>query len=271
MNFLNNLSVKGKINTITLFVIISLGILSTTVYNSLNSLETNYNDTNNINTLSQYILKTSQQGLQVAAAMRAYIIDPDDIKARNNFIKGVGQYEQLLQKLKASKNISAGYEKLNIERLYNDHKNELNKLISKINNNETLTGLDNKAVTSKWRPLKKELSKWQNKNLTKVASYNDRFRQTTSNTINFVVSLIIISIVIIIAIIQIIGKHISSVLNSFKMGLDGFFAFINRETAEAKHIELYNKDEFGDMARDVNSAIDKSVAEINQDNELIPF
>ncbi len=269
MNFLNKLSVKGKINIITVFVVISLGILASIVYSSLNNLEKNYEDTNKINILSHTIVKATEQGLQVSSAIRQFIINPEDSKAKNNFLKSAEQYDELIHSLKTSQEVSPGYKKLKIGSLYNEQKNELNKIISKIKNKEMIDNLDNNRLTAKWRPLKKNLIKWEHSNHKKVQEYNAAFQETTSSTIVFVISVIIISIIIILSIIQIIGRHISSVLDSFKVGLDGFFDFINRESTEATHIEIDNKDEFGEMAKDVNAAIDKSIAEIEQDNKLI--
>ncbi|MDY0322119.1 MAG: methyl-accepting chemotaxis protein [Arcobacteraceae bacterium] len=81
--------------------------------------------------------------------------------------------------------------------------------------------------------------------------------------------MIVASIFVIVIIIQLIGANISSTLKAFKEGLNGFFSFINRETSHATHIELNSTDEFGQMANEINNAIDRTVREIEQDNALV--
>lgn len=102
-NLLNKLRVKGKINVITIFVVLSLGVLTTAVYNSLNTLEADYSNTNKILTLSQDIMKSVQQGLQVTSALRGVIVNPDDTKAKNNFLKAVNDFDNIISQLEKAK------------------------------------------------------------------------------------------------------------------------------------------------------------------------
>ena len=128
---------------------------------------------------------------------------------------------------------------------------------------------DNHTYTIAWRPLKEKLVVWQNTNLKEVENLEQNFSDVVSSTIIFIVSLILISIVVILSIIQIIGINIANSLNAFKIGLDGFFAFVNRETKEATHIDIHSKDEFGEMANEVNNSIDRTITEIAQDDKLV--
>ncbi|MDY0322120.1 MAG: hypothetical protein RBR23_10330 [Arcobacteraceae bacterium] len=158
--FLNKLSVKGKINIITFFVLISLGILTVVVYDRLESLKKNYEDTNMITKLSSVILKSSEQGLQVSNALRGIIVNPSDTKAKDNFIKAVSDLDGLINELKNSSQISQGYSKFDIENLYSQQQAILKSLVTKVQKDELLTKEDNSASTSKWRPLKAGLGKW---------------------------------------------------------------------------------------------------------------
>jgi len=269
MQFLNNLKVRGKINVITVFVVLSLGILSIVIWNRLGDLESTYKDTNKIQQLSATIIKSSEQGLQVSNALRGIIVNPSDTKAKENFQKTVSEFDGLINELQKSHSISKGFTKFHIETLYNTQKDVLIKLVNKVNSGESLTAVDNKTSTKKWRPLKKGLLEWQNANLKKVEELDKDFQEVISSTITFIVSLILISIVVILSIIQMIGINITNSLNAFKTGLDSFFAFVNRETKEATHINIHSKDEFGEMANDVNNSIDRAVAEIAQDDKLV--
>ncbi|MFA6685296.1 MAG: hypothetical protein WCS26_08585, partial [Arcobacteraceae bacterium] len=267
--FLNKLSVKGKINIITFFVLISLGILTVVVYDRLESLKKNYEDTNMITKLSSVILKSSEQGLQVSNALRGIIVNPSDTKAKDNFIKAVSDLDGLINELKNSSQISQGYSKFDIENLYSQQQAILKSLVTKVQKDELLTKEDNSASTSKWRPLKAGLGKWEDANLKQVEEFNNQFKEIVASTIIFIVSLIVASIFVIVIIIQLIGANISSTLKAFKEGLNGFFSFINRETSHATHIELNSTDEFGQMANEINNAIDRTVREIEQDNALV--
>jgi methyl-accepting chemotaxis protein len=269
MQFLNNLKVRGKINVITVFVVLSLGILSIVIWNSLVDLKTTYNETNQIQHLSSTILKSTEHGLLVSGVLRQIIINPSDTKAKEKFQKVVQEFDGLIEELQKSHNISHGFTKLNIESLYSSQKDILISLVDKLNRGEKLTVQDNKAATKEWRPLKKKLLTWQKRNLTKVVQLDKNFQEVISSTITFIVSLILISIVVILSIIQMIGINIANSLNAFKSGLDGFFAFVNRETKDATHINIHSKDEFGEMANDVNNSIDRAVAEIAQDDKLV--
>ncbi|QOG12921.1 methyl-accepting chemotaxis protein [Arcobacter sp. FWKO B] len=85
--------------------------------------------------------------------------------------------------------------------------------------------------------------------------------------ITIIVLLLAIAIGIIMAFTTI--NNITNSLSRVKDGLNGFFSFINRENSHAPHIELDSSDEFGQMAVEINNAIDKTVREIEQDNALV--
>ena len=96
MQFLNNLRVRGKINVITLFVVLSLGILSIVIWNRLGDLESTYQETNKVQHLSTIILKSSEQGLQVTSALRGVIVAPTDSKAKEHFLKAVKEFDDFI-------------------------------------------------------------------------------------------------------------------------------------------------------------------------------
>ncbi len=267
--FLNRLRIKAKINIITIFVLISLGILTSVIYNKLNILENNYIKSSDISILSQDIILSTQQGLQINAALRQAIINPDDIKAKDSFIKAVEEFDILLSRLANSTEISAGYKTFNIENLYRDQKYILDNLAAKIKNNEALSIQDNSDATKYSRPLKNALLKWEERNLAKVEELKKDFKEVISSTLVFIISQLLVSIIIILGIIQLIAVNIASSLEKFKNGMDQFFAFINKESFQAKPIEIKGSDEFAQMAGEINNTIEKTVNEIEQDNKLV--
>ncbi|MCK9336817.1 MAG: methyl-accepting chemotaxis protein [Arcobacteraceae bacterium] len=106
-------------------------------------------------------------------------------------------------------------------------------------------------------------------NLTNTTNMIDNANSTAHFFLIIVVIAILVSIIVgAILTFTTINSIISS-LTKVSVGLDGFFAFINRQTSTISHIELNSQDEFGQMANEVNNAIDKTVKEIEQDNKLI--
>lgn len=87
---------------------------------------------------------------------------------------------------------------------------------------------------------------------------------------NIVMSVIaIIAIVAFLLIAMLVAKTIITSVNSLENGLSSFFAFLNREKSVAEPINLHSKDEFGVMAKVINSNIDKITISIKEDNSFV--
>ena len=78
----------------------------------------------------------------------------------------------------------------------------------------------------------------------------------------------IIAIFITLALLY-ISRLINNSLNNFKSGLDQFFAYLNNEISIVNHLNDSNNDEFGNMAKTVNSNIIKTQNSIEKDKALI--
>ena len=78
----------------------------------------------------------------------------------------------------------------------------------------------------------------------------------------------IIAIFITLALLY-ISRLINNSLNNFKSGLDQFFAYLNNEISTVNHLNDSNNDEFGNMAKTVNSNIIKTQNSIEKDKALI--
>ncbi|RBQ28521.1 hypothetical protein CRU91_08370, partial [Aliarcobacter vitoriensis] len=74
--------------------------------------------------------------------------------------------------------------------------------------------------------------------------------------------LLVIGVLIGFTVSVVIIKQISKSLDSFKLGLLGFFAYLNRESNTTELLEDSSKDEFGQMAKVVNENIIKTKAGI---------
>ena len=66
-----------------------------------------------------------------------------------------------------------------------------------------------------------------------------------------------------------ISSIITGSLENFRSGLLSFFAFLNRKSSSATHLDGSSKDEFGQMALMINQNIDIVQDTIEKDNELI--
>ncbi|MCT7518032.1 methyl-accepting chemotaxis protein [Aliarcobacter cryaerophilus] len=266
---LKNLKVIYKINIISLITIILLGIVIFVLYNGMSKINNSFENSSSISNLALTITKTSEQGLQVSNALRGIIVNPDDTKAKENFIQAVKELDDLMLVLKDSKKQYAGFEKFEIAPLYDSQSKVLNKIIEKIKNNEALTKEDNTLSTKEWRPLKAALLKWQERNLERNKEIKEELNKTVSSVTTFILIILLITILSILVTIQLITRNIVSSLNIFQNGLLSFFAFSNKESSNVQLINLDGKDEFGKMAQVINENIAKTQDLINQDNVLI--
>ena len=266
---LKNLKVSYKINIISLITIILLGIVIFVLYNGMSKINNSFENSSSISNLALTITKTSEQGLQVSNALRGIIVNPDDTKAKENFIQAVKELDDLMLVLKDSKKQYAGFEKFEIAPLYDSQSKVLNKIIEKIKNGEALTKEDNTLSTKEWRPLKAALLKWQERNLERNKEIKEELNKTVSSVTTFILIILLITILSILVTIQLITRNIVSSLNIFQNGLLSFFAFSNKESSNVQLINLDGKDEFGKMAQVINENIAKTQDLINQDNALI--
>ncbi|MCT7521672.1 methyl-accepting chemotaxis protein [Aliarcobacter cryaerophilus] len=266
---LKNLKVSYKINIISLITIILLGIVTFVLYNGMSKINNSFENSSSISNLALTITKASEQGLQVSNALRGIIVNPDDTKAKENFIQAVKELDDLMLVLKDSTKKSQGFEKFEIAPLYDSQSKVLNKIIEKIKNSEALTKEDNTLSTKEWRPLKAALLKWQERNLEKNKEIKEELNKTVSSVTTFILIILLITILSILVTIQLITRNIVSSLNIFQNGLLSFFAFSNKESSNVELINLDGNDEFGIMAKVINQNIQKTQDLINQDNVLI--
>jgi methyl-accepting chemotaxis protein len=85
----------------------------------------------------------------------------------------------------------------------------------------------------------------------------------------YVIFISIFFVVVVLLFLGIIFKNIISSLDSFKIGLNGFFRFLNKETKDPQFIMLDTNDELGQMAQEINSSISKTKETIEGDLEFL--
>ncbi|MDD3854412.1 methyl-accepting chemotaxis protein [Sulfurimonas sp.] len=90
-----------------------------------------------------------------------------------------------------------------------------------------------------------------------------------SNTKAILLGVIIFSVIILTTIGLMTLKNITSSVTIIQQALLSFFSFLNRETNRAELINLDTKDEFGQMAKVINTNIERVQNLIQQDDALI--
>ncbi|QKJ23368.1 methyl-accepting chemotaxis protein [Poseidonibacter lekithochrous] len=93
--------------------------------------------------------------------------------------------------------------------------------------------------------------------------------EITSAILILTIITIIVAIIVSILFIVISNKIIVNPLQKFEVGLLDFFKFLNKETADAKELEVNSKDEIGTMSKIVNENIVKTKDLLIQDNHLM--
>ena len=263
---LKNLKVGRKLNTISLVVVLLLGIVAVISYAGMATLKDNYKESNNISNLSINITKTSEQGLQVSNALRGMIVNPDDKKATENFIKAIDELDDLINVIKLEKK---AFDKFNIEQLYSEQLKELNRIKEKVKNGEEIIASDNSKSTAKWRELKKSLLAWQEENLNRNKEMSLLFEDKILDTTILIVGFLLATILSIFFAISLISRNIVKSLNALKDGLDSFFLYLNNTDNSIDLIKINSKDEFGEMAKVVNKNISTIQENMIIDNNLM--
>jgi len=88
-------------------------------------------------------------------------------------------------------------------------------------------------------------------------------------TIYALMALVVIGLMVIIALSFIISKELINSIDKLKEGILEFFKYLNRETNDAKEIEIDSNDEIGQMAKVINENIVKIEEGLKQDNAMI--
>ncbi len=86
---------------------------------------------------------------------------------------------------------------------------------------------------------------------------------------NFTITALFICLLIIGLILYISIRKLNSNLSSISSGLSEFFKFLNKEGSSTSKIEITSNDEFGEMAKQINSNIESITQNIKEENNLI--
>ena len=267
----NNLSIKRKLQLVSLLVVLGFAIVVIFNYLRLGSLDKQYQSNLTIAQMKQYISEASLSAVESASAIRMMIINPNDDKAINTLETTLKNFQEAIKALQEKRflDASVGFHKLKINEYAPQYEAVLNVIIQKVKAGEILTQADNKMVAQNLRPLKAGLFQWIESNKNRQNELDSDFANTLSSTVILTVVISVVIAVILYILQTIISLGMIRSLEKFERGLDGFFAFINREAKNTELISIETNDEFGIMAGVVNQNIQKTKRLIDQDAALI--
>jgi len=190
--------------------------------------------------------------------------------------------DKLLNKIaKTFKKYYNGLKNVKIAFLKNISIKELDKIV-KVNDAPAINAfnvLTNDLVklsdisTKKWIEISTRRMNAMNKYIDKlgIKILNDISVELNTQKRNLIVisAIVIIVILLIIYFAFIIIRGLTSSVNKLKVGLLGFFKFLNRESNSSTLIDINSKDEIGQMAKVINENIEKIEENLNQDAIMI--
>ncbi|MDD2896647.1 MAG: methyl-accepting chemotaxis protein [Aliarcobacter sp.] len=257
MSFFTNLKVKVKIYLLVLVGLIALSVVVIPTINELNSTIDRVEKANEVN-------KINRRFTDMRIQEKNYLLRHDEKSLENHkklYDETLGIINQLKQRFKNPKNLET---LSNIEQKINLYKT----------NFESLVNVESKKDV-KYAPSDEEKSVVEKaRNVDEIV---DIFRKTqdqqAQDDINSLKTMIITASIISLLVLLLFGATIvSSIMNALQLvqkGLRSFFSFLNKEITSVEKIDLDSTDEFGEMAKFINSNIDITEKTINQDIALI--
>ncbi|MDD3856398.1 methyl-accepting chemotaxis protein [Sulfurimonas sp.] len=280
MNFINNMSVKAKIISLLFISVLSFILLGT--ISSANSKKLNESTASiykeSYAPLSQIskINETMVQNLQMLLLAgyhdphlevskeheKTHKVDMHLDEIPKNADKITKLWEQYLQREMSAKEKELANEWAASRKLFVE--NGLKEAIQILKAGDytkaqlfTVTNVlplfkDAKAKADKFLEFQEQTA------LSLIKNANDTY-ETVKITL---IAIIIVSLTLLFTIGILIVKSMVSSVNSLQNGLLSFFSFLNRETNKAELINLNTKDEFGQMAKAIDtniSAIEKGL------------
>lgn len=113
-----NFRIGIKINVIGFINLICLLLLMVFVLYIFKDIEDSYNKNNYYSNITLNVTRATEQGIQLASALRGFLIDSNDIKSKENYLKAAKDLDILMKELSKTEE----YELFNIHSLYANHK-----------------------------------------------------------------------------------------------------------------------------------------------------
>ncbi len=245
---MNNLSLKTKFITMSIFVFLVISAGGVIAYYKANTLLTKFLEYEKQSLEKDVLVNTIAEALQTGQAVRNILISINDTKAIENLGAAISNLDEL----------SKNFESLNKENFialkldYENFMQNTKKLLLQAKDAKPLTSNQVIENTQLWREYKAKLKDFS-KNASKES---ERIKVELSQFIeNAILQMLIgqlLSLTIIIAFLYVMNSHILKSIKITKDGLIEFFNYLNKKIDTPKPIELHSKDELGDMASIIN-------------------
>src|SRR3989339_1697649 len=290
MNFLDNMTVKAKLMLLTVITLVSLLTVAFSGNHGINSCGSALIEVSEVRLPSILGLEIINEGQTAIKAngLGAPIYELD-YNAQDKFAKIIQDDKEIWDRIEKGWKL---YEPLpqtpeeallwkQFEKEWATWKNESNKrlaIIQKLANSRSVE--EQKALFKEFytqhtivgkyfTPAETTLGKIIDLNIDIAEVAQKEGKVTISFSKNTMIVAALIAIIISIFFSTLITRYITSSLNNIQQGLNSFFSFLNRETNKAELINLNSKDEFGEMAKIINSNISSIEKEIALDNKLV--
>ncbi|MEA1913695.1 MAG: methyl-accepting chemotaxis protein [Campylobacterota bacterium] len=252
------MTIKSKLLANSMLVIVGLAIILTNCYVSLNKLQSDYEQTNQVQTQASYLKSIMIGGLLFNSA------------------KGV--VDKNINSTKAIKTMNSGVQKVNsfYEKLSKDFKNDLSSSISSFNSisnqmsqsaqsKQPFTQEQMKSSLKAWRGVKtvllKELEVLKKEVAILKKHYNDLIGSTIRNTI--ILTLLVIAVMF--GISMFISRNISL---SLKGIMDNTYS-LKQSNDVSTRIKITSNDELSIIANNINEYLDGIEQGIREDELFI--
>ena len=260
---LKNFSTKAKLMTIPvvylLIVIISACIYA--YYSNIVSFRISASSQTEV--FIQQVLKGRISAYQ-------FLRTPSQQNAQNvvdNFILLNKEVSFLKSKLTNAENIETSKRILASSNLYIDYFNQFSsKRIDEYRGGIEKESKELKPIIAKMVNTGLDLENNLNKINKKAVELKVEAEKSLQYTL---IAIAIISIILFVIFSTLLANIIVSTIEKFKLGLTSFFSYINREVDDTSLLEIEGKDEFAQMAKEINMNISNTKQGLIKDNETV--
>jgi len=170
---LEKFKIGYKINIIGFINLLCLSLLIVFVLYIFKDIENSYNKNNYYADITLNVTKSTEQGIQLASSLRGFLIDPTDIKSKDNYLKAAKDLDSFMKELSKTEE----YNLFNLNSLYANHKQTVDVIANKLLQNQQLDNKDNNEYIKTWRVLKEKLIELQKQERDKKEELEKSFFQ----------------------------------------------------------------------------------------------
>ena len=262
---LNNFSIKNKLRLNSIIILIGIAVMTYNIYNSLNSLKTEYLYTKNIQEQAGQLKSMLIGGLMLNSAKGVVNLNPNATQAIKSMSKGGKKIKFFHKNLyKSNKKLANTLSKYTSKCIASS-----SKLVVKANNKTAFTEEDMINSLKSWRGLKKQIMASLQPLNKEVVQSRERFNENIQVALTTLLINGLIFFIIVIIMNYLISSGISKSIDNLQQYLESFFKFLNREASDVGKLDTSSKDEITQMGKSVENNIAIIKQTISEDRELI--